>query len=171
MKKLLILIAVFASLLTCFFACSDNVGEEIPGVGPDFGSMYDITGFLSFDDNANKYVLYIHDVYITAGKDTYLLDSIRKKDKVYIDPRSTEFEDHLEEFVGSEITTTLTNFDVNYFILHGMLPLGVRINAATVESAQRLLADDTPEIFPEAYTTVPLSRATYNMSGHYEISG
>ena len=149
MKKLLILIAVFASLLTCFFACSDdNGGEEIPGVGPDLISTYDITGFLSFDDNANKYVLYIHDVYITSGRDTHLLDSIRKKDKFYIDPRSTEFEDHLEEFVGSEITTTITNSTLNYFVLHGMLPLGVRINAATVESAQRLFADDTPEICP-----------------------
>ena len=169
MKKLLILTAVFASLLTCFNACSDNVGEEIPGVGPDFGQIYDITGFLSYDDNANKYALDVHNVYNAAGKtEKYVLDSL-SKDKVYIEPRFTVFEDQLEEFVGSEITTTITQDEVRYFFLHGMLPLPGHINAATVKSAQRLFADDTPEIFPEAYTTVPLSRATYNMSGHYEI--
>lgn len=44
-----------------------------------------------------------------------------------------------------------------------------RINAATVKSAQRLLADDTPKIFPEAYVTIPSSRSSSLLPGHYEV--
>ena len=134
MKKLLILIAIFASLLTCFNACSDNA-EEVTDPGCMI-KIYYITGFLSYDDNANKYALDVHDVYIANESVTHLLDSL-SKDKVYIEPRFTVFEDQLEEFVGSEITTIIDEYDVGRFFGNGMLSLHSRINAATVESAQR----------------------------------
>ena len=35
--------------------------------------------------------------------------------------------------------------------------------------ATNILIDSTPPIYPDAYTTVPLSRAAFNLSGHYEM--
>ena len=62
MKKLLILTAVFASLLTCFNACSDNEIEldaddwSTPfGIGGWDKNIYDITGELAYVKGKDAY--------------------------------------------------------------------------------------------------------------------
>ena len=62
MKKLLILIAVFASLLTCFNACSDN---EIELDADDWSTPFGIGGWERRIDN------YYGELAYVKGKDAY----------------------------------------------------------------------------------------------------
>ncbi|MBO4945423.1 MAG: hypothetical protein J6C91_09250, partial [Muribaculaceae bacterium] len=48
----------------------------------------------------------------------------------------------------------------NEFVLHFLYKITVK---------SYYILDDTPRILPEAYTTKPLSRVTFDLSGHYEL--
>ncbi|MDE6609438.1 MAG: hypothetical protein K2K33_02655, partial [Muribaculaceae bacterium] len=152
MKKLLFLTALFTSLLIGFAACSD-IKEDVPFIDEgDPIQQYTIEGLLTYDDATNRYAL-----AVSKCTNEAVLD-LASKDKIYIDPDKVSeiVYPTLKDFVGKYISTKIGIDDVGRLLGNGMLTLESEILLAEARSTKDIFCDDTPDIFPEAYTTTPL---------------
>lgn len=147
MKKLLLLTALFTSLLIGFAACSDK--EDIPLMDEgDPIQQYTIEGLLTYDDATERYALAVSKCTNEA------VLNLASKDKIYIDPDkiSEIVYPTLKNFVGKYISTRIGIDDVGRLLGNGMLTLESEILLAEARSTKDIFCDDTPDIFPEAYT-------------------
>ena len=169
MKKLLLLITLFTSLFIGFVSCSDD-SKVIICEAP----LFTIVGNLSYNKDSSCYFLAIDKISDKLVNDTLIPnrdESEGRIETVKVDT-SQILRTKIYELIGSNISVSVGLNSLQK--IEGVYTLWIVGITKLPESKSTngvYIIDSEPEIFPEAYTTVPLSRATYNMSGHYEISG
>lgn len=131
MKKLLLLTALFTSLLIGFAACSDK--EDIPLMDEGYPiQQYTIEGLLTYDDVTERYALAVSKCTNEA------VLNLASKDKIYIDPDKVSeiVYPTLKDFVGKYISTRIGIDDVGRLLGNGMLTLESEILLAEVRSTK-----------------------------------
>ena len=171
MKKLLLLITLFTSLFIGFVSCSDD-SKVIICEAP----LFTIVGNLSYNKDSSCYFLAIDKISDKLVNDTLIPNRDESEGRIETVKMDTSqiLRPKIYELIGSNISVSVGFYSLQK--IEGVYTLLIEdIDITKLPESKSTngvyIVDSEPEIFPEAYTTVPLSRATYNMSGHYEISG
>lgn len=177
MKKLIFLTALLTFLLMSFVACSDKEefdSEEEGSYPVDTVSCprYTVVGKLTFNSDSTGYFLEIAEESEKLVNDTLIpMCGEKPAETVKIIKAETGYTANLDGTKISSMVGSMVSISVlpkciekeegsSYFILK----FSYRISALEYK-----ITYGTPTIYPDAYTTFPLSRASFNLSGHYEL--
>ena len=175
MKKSLFLAALFTALFIGVVSCSDDSENIIDdGEEPQWFPTYTIVGKLTYNKDSNCYFFAIDKISDKLVNDTLICHIHNEPDgrieTIRVDT-SHVIETNIYELIGLDISVFAGPQSIQKIEDVYTLLITDRITKLTESKSTsgEYIVDGEPEIFPEAYSTVPLSRTTYNLSGHYEV--
>lgn len=172
MKKLIFLTALLTFLLMSFVACSDKEDME-SGEEPMWVPEYTIVGKLTYNSDSTGYLLEIAEESDKLVNDTLIpLQNEKPAERVKVVKAKTDYSEtsdgtKISSMVGSYVSISVgprciakEKGSENY-----ILEFSYRISAI----GYKKIAYATPTIYSDAFTTFPSSRASFDLSGHYEL--
>ncbi|MDE6343905.1 MAG: hypothetical protein K2L69_04135, partial [Muribaculaceae bacterium] len=173
MKKLLFLTALFTSLLISFAACSDSENIIDCTDEPQWFPTYTIIGRLTYNSDSTGYLLEIAKESDKLVNDTLIPFEGKDKpaERITVLKAKTLDTVTLDGTKISSMTGSIVSIPAGYhsirkeegdddFVLHFSYDISVLSDSRSDDG--EYIIDSNPPIYPDAYTTVPLSRATFN---------